>query len=321
MNLFRLFKKSAWMPLAVVPLLVGCQPEWFDKVIDGYDMITYEFASDTTAVLLKQYWSGTEENCGLATCWGGIGDKDLELQLVDVRFKKVYWSSGKVRNNGCSGSARQWNDSTVFIEGDTDNHCLWVIGSPRPRKINLNWNMERKRLIYFSYKWLRLKKDSILIYNSTENIIIDTKVRTVSNWNPPDEYKWVVTLNGNNFWWGEVAGGGYLLNDKDSCRFSLLSEKGDTLSNVVYFNNCEHIYGRNGSGVYIESYFIRVSSPVDKNDDYYYWPADYALFRYDEEGNIAQKPSFWVNYIIKKRDEKYFANMEFVDSLGKIMEY
>ncbi|GBU24919.1 hypothetical protein R83H12_01555 [Fibrobacteria bacterium R8-3-H12] len=323
MNLFRLLKKLIWMPLATVLLLVSCG-EFYESVYDqGYRVLGLGFASDTTAILFKQYWEEIEQSCGgFGPKCSNVKYKDLELQLVDVRFKKVYWSSGIVRDKGYAGSAEQWNDSTMFISAG-DNLWLWSIGSPWPSKIKLNWNIEWNKLSY-GFNWLHLKKDSILIYNSTENIIIDTKARTVGNWNPLDEYKWVVTLNGKNLWWGEVAGGGYLVNDKDSCRIFLLSEKGDTLSNAVYFNNCERISGTNGSEIYVEHHFIKISKPVKRVANYYsyyYWPAysDYAYFRYDENGSIAQKPSFWLTYMDGKLS--YTASIGFVDSLGNITEY
>jgi hypothetical protein len=106
------------------------------------------------------------------------------------------------------------------------------------------------------------------------------------------------------------GGGGGLTIDKESCSLFLLSEKGDTLSNVVCINECKknQRYWRTNEFL-VHRYFIEVTSPVPWGSDGY-WPAEYAFFQYDEKGNISQEPLFWSNY-----------NAEFIDSTGNIKEY
>jgi hypothetical protein len=291
------------MPLVVAFLLWSCS--LFDDVVEtGYVLRGLGFASDTTAILLKHHCEQIEQSCGFSVC-DRTDYSYLELQLVDVRFKKVYWTS-MIRHpskNGYEFYARQWDDSTMIISSSRLEYSLWTIGSPKPHKITLNWNTEKEDL--FNRNWLRWENDSILVGG---NYIIDTKTRTMNS------RETIGCIN----WWGEIAGGGCLINDRESCRFSLLSENGDTLSGVAYFNKCEEASGSLfTSSIHANRYFIRVSSPAKRGSYYYYWPADDAYFRYDEEGNIAQEPSFWVGY----RRNVEFSALEFVDSTGNTVRY
>jgi hypothetical protein len=95
--------------------------------------------------------------------------------------------------------------------------------------------------------------------------------------------------------------------DKESCSLSLLSEKGDTLSSVVYIDECKENqrYWRSNE-FFVHRHFVIVTSPMPSG----YWPDRYAAFQYDEKGNISQEPLFWTDYKAK-----------FVDSNGNVMEY
>jgi hypothetical protein len=184
-----------WMSLAVATLLWSCS--LFNEVVDrGYHVMGLGFASDTTAILLKLYWEQIEEPCYFGSnCDDWVENKEVELQLVDVRFKKLYWNSS-VKNGGYGSWAKQWSDSTMLMGNSDREYWLWTIGSSQPQKINFNWKIEEKEIDMYitAHNLIRWREDSLF----AENFIIDTKTKTVNKWE---------TIGCIN-WCGKVAGEG-----------------------------------------------------------------------------------------------------------------
>ena len=281
---FKMLKKLTFLLFATF-LPCGC---FFldDPKEDSYTQLA-GFASDTTAILFKYNWETTKDNiCAFEHGCSSTDYLDLELRLVDVRFSKVYWR-GKVKNSyGKNFWVEQWNDSTAFIQSEAGD-LLWTIGNSKPQKITPNWGIEIRPFAdrHPDRNWFRWKNDSLI----AGGVIVDTKTMTAN--------KREASACGN--WWGEVAGGGCLVIEQNSCSLSLLSEKGDTLSRLAYANGCEYF-----SGVSVQRPFITVWSI--KNN---YHHATRAAFRYNENGYIAQEPSFWR------------LGINFIDSLGNSTEY
>ena len=276
-----LLKRLLLLPLVVAPFLVGCGGD----VTRDSSVHLAGFASDTTAILFSGSWESTSSWCISHSCGGWTG-LDLELQLVDVRFHKVYWRSNVKNNYGKHFWVEQWSDSTAFIHNEK-GYLLWTIGNSKPQKIAPNWEVEVRPLAdrHPDRNWFRWKNDSLV----AGSVIVDTKTMTA---NIRD-----AVACGN--WWGEVAGGGCLTIDQNSCSLSLLSEEGDTLSRLEYPHGCEYF-----SGFSVQRPFIKVW-PIKNNHHHATW----AMFRYDEEGNIAKEPSFWE------------LGVNFVDSLGNVTRY
>jgi hypothetical protein len=294
--------------LALAPLggCYGC----FDDTEEYSSSWIVGFASDTTAILFKYNWETSESLCGpgnAGSCASSKNYIDIELMLVDVRFHKVYWSSKVSNSYGKSFLTKQWDDSTIFIAYGSDvasmkSYLLWKIGDSKPQKIALNWNTE---VINILGPWFRWDNDSILV---PEKIIIDTKTRTVNNREAPD-------CSNYWYWWGKDVGGGCFEVNKDSCNFALLSEKGESLSSFTYSDKCKEF------DIYTRRYFIQASLGRCKSStmacytypiEVQYEEAISAYIRYDDKGNIMQKPSFWL----------YDGDgIGFVDSLNNIVRY
>jgi len=327
MDSFRLPKKLAWMPLVVLPLLGSC---FFfdDPKEESYSQIV-GFASDTTAILFSYNWKTNSNASGPGNAGSSTSKNylDLELKLVDVRFKKVYWISNVKNDYGENFWFRQWNDSTIIFESDeVEGYWLWTIGYSRPRQATLNWNTEKKDLLHYDYKWLRWKDNSILLYSnfpsSRPHIIIDTKLRIVNNWSPTSEEAWVA--NCDDFWYGN-NGGACLMNNKPY-GFILLSEKGDTLSSFTYAHECLTYLPYYNKECEIRNYFsyhfieaslrsCTVSVCETCPTKNIICKADYAYIRYDDKWNVNKEPSFWFFYDGKDIEKK------FVDSLQNITRY
>ena len=111
-----------------------------------------------------------------------------------------------------------------------------------------------------------------------------------------------------------MSGGGCLSVDRKSCRLSLLSGNGDTLSNIIYFNTCENIDDyykeRENVSIFVYRHFFRVHWEGMRNNYYNYYPAPYAMFKYDERGNISSEPLFW-----------YDGGGKLITLTGNTMEY
>jgi len=303
MDLLRLLKKLAFMPLVITPLLGGCFL-FDDPKEESYSQIA-GFASDTTAILFSYNWETTEEPLCAKACNTSKEYLDIELKLVDVRFKKVYWKA-KVKNNyGGLLNAKPWNDSTIIIycrDKCSSDYMLWSIGKSKPQEITFNWNTEKKSLS--DYTFLRWENDSILAY---PDLVIDTKTKTVNR-------RETICTN----WWGKVAGGGCLIKDENSCGFSLLSEKGDTLSSFTYAYECNDFKHLSGNRYFI--YFSFGSCSDSYTSECHTYPIEIpqnerlgVFIRFDEKGNISQKPSFWLPL--------YGTGISFIDSLGNVVEY
>jgi len=314
-----ILKNFAWMPLVVVSLLGGCF--FFEEEEEHRSYIALGFASDTTAILLSSIWKTDKGSiCGpgnAGSCASGRKDLGWELKLVDVRFNKVYWSA-QIKyewSNNLMLKGQQWNDSTMFIDLAPVGYWLWTVGD-KPQEITLNWNTKEELLTHFDYNWFNWKNDSILLFSnfpsSMSHLVIDTKTKTVNRLQPDGEIAWIADCRFR--WRGKEAGNGCLIVDEKYGRFSLLSEGGDTLSSIIYFNMCEKIdgsYKNKSVNVDIQRYFIGINWVEnwgeEKNPCYY--PVVHAAFRYGENGNIAPKPSFG------------YGRGAFVDSLGNIVEY
>jgi len=302
MDIFNFLKKFMWLALAIFPLLVSCSIllDNNDVVDERHSLGIIGFASDTTAILLKHYWVVVESPCG----WFGTCDEtdhlDVELQLVDVRFQNIYWKS-RVKN---VEGIMQLKDSAMLIR-NSEGYWLWAIGKSKLQKVNFNWNVDKENyedyLFRDDFRIRRWKNDSLLLFSNElyyrGHAIIDTKTMTINRWAPLGEYAW--TLNCDDFWWSDVEDGLCLVKNENSCGFSLLSKDGYTLGRFTHPDGCE-----NYKGFSVARNFIAVSEI--KNN---YNPATTAMFLYDERGNIAHKPSFWIGV------------GGFVDSLGNVTEY
>jgi len=298
-----MLKKWLLLSLAVVHLLWGCFFFDDDSERESYSQIA-GFASDTTAILFSYDWRTTSSsNFGNPNVTNEYFD--VELRLVDVRFKKVYWNS-KVKNNyGRLLNAKPWSDSTIMIycrDRCSSNYMLWSVGKSKPQEITFNWNTKEKSLS--DYTFLRWENDSIL---ASPDLIIDTKTKTVNS-------RETICTN----WWGNVAGGGCLIKDENSCGFSLLSEKGDTLGSFSYAYKCNDFKHLSGNRYFI--YFSFGSCSDSYTSECHTYPVEIpqnerlgVFVRFDENGNIVQKPSFWLPL--------YGPGIRFIDSLGNVVEY
>lgn len=279
-------------------MLWGC---FFFDVTEYNDVGIVGFASDTTAILFRHNWEETGR-VGFGNN-GGSSQLDLELMLVDVRFRKVYWAS-KIKNNyGEFFRAKQWNDSTIIIaygKSAYENRMLWTIGNSKPQEITLNWNTEKENIFAYDINWLHWENDFLV----AGNFIIDTETKTVNK-------REVITCSN---WWGMEAGSGCLVNKINSCGFTLLSEKKDTLSDFAYAHGCD-----NFKAISIHRYFIEAS--LGRCNQYgaycYEYPIklqvdEYSnvMIRYDGKGNISKEPSFWYN-----------GGGKFVNSIGNAWRY
>jgi len=319
---FRLRRKLLLLLLLAVTLqgCGGCLGSEF--VGTEYYIGLDGFASDTTAIVSSFQKDVFEHRCGFEGNCDEFVYKNPKLMLVDVRFHRIYWEASD--DILISSSIKQWDDSTVLLGTNSGAYYLWKINEPKPREVNFKWNTNKQEELasYDLYSW---QNDSILACALSRKIIIDSKTMAVSSWDPISEYTWIdacnncIEFSGRNIisgiWWGKESKEVCLIRNKDSCAMFLLSGNGDTLSSVVYFNTCEKIDGYYKSqivDIIVYRHFIKVFWGAIINNYYNYYPAPYAMFRYDEKGNIAQAPSFWV---------RIGGGLEFIDSSENVTRY
>jgi hypothetical protein len=255
-NILQFFKKLLCLPL-LVALSQGCSG-CTDVVDSGSDRYGIGFASDTTAIFFYEHWENINAPSGFGQTGSGTNYLDWELQLVDIRFQKVYWKSrinhGRPNNEILRGS--QWDDSTMIIELWPKGYWLWTVSNRSPQKIDFDWNTEKenyKKHMVSDGRIRPWKKDSILVsFSGNNHFIIDIKTMTVNDWSPSEENVW--TTSCDDFWW--VKSGWVCLIDNNSYGFTLLSEKGDTLGNFVYSDEIIGYYDAKWAAVNIPSYWI-----------------------------------------------------------------
>jgi hypothetical protein len=286
------------------------------------------FASDTTAIFLYELWEASI---------GGIPKRSsteyygLELRLVDVRFNKVYWKA-QINHSRSNTSQRlrtaQWNDSTMLIELKGEGYWLWTVGNKTPQKVSFKWNPEMKDYetgeLLYDFRLRPWKNGSILLFSKARQVTIDFKTMVINDWLQTSENIWLSTCD--DFWWGKK--GGVCLKNKPY-GFTLLSEKGDTLSSFTYAHECINSLPGYGKKCDISSSFshnfIEVSlgkcSVSDIRNICENCPsnniicaADNMYIRYDDKWNVNREPSFWDLYLGEGK-------LRFLDLLGNIAEY
>jgi len=336
MKEFKVVKRLIWLPLVAALLLCGCFFFDDDERHSSTDMVG--FASDTTAILFTYDWT-------TSSCIGPIGHsctnkdyRDLELKLVDTRFKKVYWKS-KIKNDyGRHFWTKQWNDSIIAIEYGQNgggSYMLWAIGSPKPQKFTLNWNTETEDIFSYNYNWLRWKDDSIV----AGDFIIDTKTKTVNSKNAAfveeELLKKSAVWNGEKFIYLESECKSKKCPETlEPCKAFVISSNGDTLHTVGHYpyvenqeffdKRCEFGLSFGGNLIYIRA--INVTSlpsnflPKDTSNILNI-PALTAMVFVDKNKKELRNPSFWYNPWYW-RDRTWDGNVaRFVDSIGNITEY
>jgi hypothetical protein len=232
-----MFGKSFFKKLLCLPLLAamlqgcsGCGSTWEGSTLEGLG-----FASDTTAILFYELWEkSSSENIPVSSSFANY--YGWELMLVDVRFHHVYWKAqiDHSRNNNQILRCRQWNDSTMIIELRGEGIWLWTVSNNKPQKISFNWNTEKENyengLLLNNSRLRPWKNDSILLFSSSKQAIIDSKTMIVNDWFQTDEDTWIIDCD--DFW--QVKSGGVCFINNSTYGFTLLSEKGDTLGNFTY---------------------------------------------------------------------------------------
>jgi len=189
-----MLKNRLFLPILAV-FMGGCSLFEDPKEISSTKLVG--FASDTTAILFRYSWETTSSSCISHFC-SSTDYLDVELQLVDVRFHKIYWRSKIENNYGRSFYVEQWSDSVIYFRSEGEGkvkYWLWAIGNTKPQESVLSWNTEEENLFApNNYRWFRWENDSIV----AGNFIIDTKTMTVNKWEPP----------ACSDWWGKDVGGG-----------------------------------------------------------------------------------------------------------------
>jgi hypothetical protein len=234
-------KKLLCLPL-LVALSQGCSG-CTDVVDSGSSLQGWGFASDTTAILFYEQWENINSPSGFGQTGSGTNYLGWELQLVDIRFQKVYWKSriNHSRRNTQILVGRQWNDSTMLIELTGEGYWLWTVGNRNPKKISFNWNTEIENydagVLLYNFRLRPWKNYYFILFSDSRQAsfldsrqaIIDSKTMIVNDWFQTDEDTW--TTSCDDFWW--INSGGVCLFDNSS-HVTLLSEKGDTLGIFSY---------------------------------------------------------------------------------------
>jgi hypothetical protein len=102
-----------------------------DKIYDkGYDGKVIGFASDTTAILLKHYQEIVSHVLSYSE-----KHLDWELQLVDVRFHKIYWRA-RIRE---AENVKQLSDSAMLVKKE-DGNWLLAINNPKLQETDFSWD-------------------------------------------------------------------------------------------------------------------------------------------------------------------------------------
>ncbi len=281
----------------VVSGLSGCGGR--ETIDEGYDVKGMGFPSDTTAMLLVQYWEQFEERC----CYpGGKSDGydylSLGLMLVDVRFQKVYWEAKvDIKTMGSGGGAQQWSDSTMLFK-TTQGNWLWTVGQAKPKKLELAWETDSVDILDMQ---IRPWKGGVFLLNPhSTRLSLDTADWTVRKWLPTDTEAW--TDSCDDYRWFKGVGQ-CLMTTTKPCGYALLQEASDTLEKYEYTQGCSSLAYFSFRNQFIELDLFNSSYPVEGVSS--------AMIRMEGNENITRKPSFWL----------YYTNRGFVDSLGSIVGY
>ena len=246
---FRRRRKLLLLPLLAVTLQ-GC-----GGCANGYEyMRTYNeirgvgIVSDTTVVFLEvviELW----EYEGAFGSGGGNEHRlrELNLNLADIRFEKIYWSKKITPADNYGHLKFDIIDSTLFFytkSGVYEEKNLYKID--RIAVVNMDDKFHRSEKIELKYNEIGLKgygwedwdnqkvrpwKDGlILAYRAgatSPYALLDTAVGTMELWQPSGEFEWLNECE--DFKWSSV-GGLCLKNMSDAPGFVLLKNGVDTLA-------------------------------------------------------------------------------------------
>ena len=251
-----------WLCLLLLAItLQGCS-----GCANGYEyMRTYNeirgggIVSDTTVVFLEvviELW----EYEGAFGSGGGNEHRlrELNLNLADIRFEKIYWSKKITPADNYGHLGFYIIDSTLFFytkkcvsyynEKDCKIDRIAVVNMDdkfhRSEKIELKYSeieLEGEGWEYRDNEKVRPWKDGlILAYRDGACALLDTAVGTMKLWQPSGEFEWLHECD--DFKWSSV-GGLCLKRQPDTLGFVLLRNGIDTLA-VRYANKPPVEYDR-----------------------------------------------------------------------------
>jgi hypothetical protein len=143
------------------------------------------------------------------------------------------------------------------------------------------------------------------------------------NWGTSEDYSWRPWKNDS------ILGVAYYKYLPD--KYIIIDTKTNTVNDWAktgeyeWTKNCNDIYwGKNG-GICLtgNQLYSRSLIEVSENqEDQWKWGAKKAMFKYDDDGNLAQEPLFWKEIKYHEKDGT-FGNyiVEFTDQLGNVTEY
>lgn len=110
----------------------------------------------------------------------------------------------------------------------------------------------------------------------------------------------------------------YIIIDSETMTVNRWAKTGE----YEWTKNCNDIYWGKKGGICLTSNQLYYHSLIEVSEDQYDWAAKKAMYKYDEEGNIAQEPLFWVEKKARKKEGTYDTlTVEFTDVLGNVTEY
>jgi len=216
MDLFRLLKKLLYLPLlAAIFQITSC--------IDGYeyDGTDYEVlgggvVNDTTAIILRTITDHYYKE-GLLSGWKKSELREFSVNLVDIRFEKIYWKKEIINyNDNVSGSLRvEFIDSTFFLyAGKRSSNAKNSYGIGRIATIHIDERFHHSEKIVLKYKDIELKgkgwgeysypypkvrpwKDGLILAyrvdagTASPYALLDTIAGTTELWQPSGEFEWL----------------------------------------------------------------------------------------------------------------------------------
>ncbi|MCL2282987.1 MAG: hypothetical protein FWC26_06690 [Fibromonadales bacterium] len=251
---FRLWKKLAWLPLAVITLFhtIGCGPEYvYDYT--SYDVYAGGIVSDSTAILLEivvDHYS-EERIFGMGIDGGGDSKlREINLKLVDIRIEKVYWSKdiinilstsnyGPLRFDAIDSVLLFYSATGVFKEESSYRiGRIAVVHMDEKFRQAEKMTLENKEIALKGKGWeermnerVRPWRDGLMLaYRAgvtNPYALLDTAAGTMELWQPTGEFEWLNECVDAK--WSEI-GGLCLKNMPDVPGFVLLKNGIDTLA-------------------------------------------------------------------------------------------
>jgi len=222
-----MLKKLLYFPLLTVIFQITSCSDGYEYDGTDYDVLGGGVVSDTTAIILRTITDHYYKE-GLLSGWKKSELREFSVNLVDMRFEKIYWKKEITNYDDVSGSLLvEFIDSTFFLyAGKRSSNAENSYGIGRIATIHIDERFHQSEKIVLRYKNIELKgegweysypypkvrpwKDGLILAYSvgagTANpyALLDTIAGTTELWHPSGEFEWLNECE--DYKWSQIDG-------------------------------------------------------------------------------------------------------------------